>query len=207
MIKECRYSLRLTRKLRFLDKKKDLDFGLINKAIFWAKKYHNGQYRKNGEHFYSHPIEVAYMISEYVVKTDVIVASILHDIVEDTEVTLRMLLDEFGYRIAQIVDRLTRIRPDGEKFSVERILTDSYAKKDIEVLLIKFMDRIHNLSTMGFYSIEQKRKKRLSSLIEFLPISLEIEDYKSFEKILYLCKGEKYNNNKLCESNIDPTFM
>ena len=80
----CKYSIRLIAKLKSLDTTNVLDFNLINKAIYWARKYHGVQVRKSGEPFYSHPLEVAYMISEYKLKTDVIAASILHDIVEDT---------------------------------------------------------------------------------------------------------------------------
>ncbi len=71
--------------------------------------------------YYSHPLEVAYIISDYNLKTDVIVASILHDIVEDMEVTVEMIHGSFGQRIAGMVDRLTRDRPDGIKLSVEDI--------------------------------------------------------------------------------------
>ncbi len=87
----CKYSIRLTEKLKSLDNQNVLDFELINKAIYWARKYHGDQKRKSGEPFYSHPLEVAYMISDYNLKTDVIVTSILHDIVEDTEVTVGMI--------------------------------------------------------------------------------------------------------------------
>ena len=118
----CKYSIRLIEKLKLLDTNGVLDFGLINKAIYFAKKYHDGQLRKSGEPFYSHPLEVAYMISDYNLKTDVIAASILHDIVEDTVVTLNMILETFGQRVAEMVNRLTRDRPDGTKLSVKEII-------------------------------------------------------------------------------------
>lgn len=102
--KSCQYSNRLLEKLKLLDNKSRLDFDLINKAMYWAKKYHNGQFRKTGEPFYTHPFEVAYIISDYNLKTDVIVVSVLHDIVEDTEVTVRMIVDTFGWRIAEMVN-------------------------------------------------------------------------------------------------------
>ena len=91
-LEPCQYSIRLIEKLRLLDTENRLDFYLINKAIYWARKYHGDQKRKSGEPYYSHPLEVAYMISEYKLKTDVIVASILHDIIEDTEVTAGIIL-------------------------------------------------------------------------------------------------------------------
>ena len=60
----CQYSTRLIEKLESLDLQNTLDFDLIDKAIYWAKKYHDGQYRKSGEPFYSHPLEVAYIVCE-----------------------------------------------------------------------------------------------------------------------------------------------
>ena len=98
------------------------------------------------------------MISEHNLKTDVIVASILHDIVEDTEVTVGMIIDNFGWRIAEMVDRLTRDRPDGSKLTVEEILNNSYQEKDMEVLLIKLFDRLHNIQTLSSHSLEKIRK-------------------------------------------------
>ena len=82
-LKACQYSTRLIEKLKSLDKQNTLDFDLIDKAVYWAKKYHDGQFRKSGQPFYSHPLEVAYIVSGHLLKTDVIVASILHDIVEE----------------------------------------------------------------------------------------------------------------------------
>ena len=151
----CKYSIRLLEKLKSLDTQNVLDFELINKAIYWAKKYHGYQKRKSGEAYYTHPLEVAYMISDYKLKTDVIVASILHDTVEDTEVTVEMIQGTFGQRIAQMVDRLTRDRPDGSKLSVEHIINNAYHLKDKEVLIIKLFDRFHNIQTLNNMSLPQ----------------------------------------------------
>ena len=169
----CLYSIRLIDKLKSLDTKNVLDFDLINKAIYWAKKYHGDQKRKSGEAYYTHPLEVAYMISGYKLKTDVIVASILHDIIEDTPVTAGMIVDNFGWRITEIVDRLTRDRPDGTKLSVEQILDNAYKIGDKEVLLIKLIDRLHNMQTIVFQSPEKRKKtveqtfKKFTSLVMY----------------------------------------
>jgi len=157
-LEPCQYSIRLTEKLKSLDTQNVLDFELINKAIYWARKYHGDQKRKSGEPYYSHPLEVAYMVSEYKLKTDIIAASILHDIVEDTEVTVEMIQDAFDQRIAEMVDRLTRDRPDGTKLSVEEILNNAYHLKDKEVLLIKLFDRLHNIQTIKSQSPEKQEK-------------------------------------------------
>jgi (p)ppGpp synthase/HD superfamily hydrolase len=173
--KPCQYSIRLIDKLKSLDSKNVLDFDLINKAIYWAKKYHGEQKRKSGEPYYSHPLEVAYMISDYKLKTDIIVASILHDIIEDTPVTAGMILDNFGWRITEMVDMLTRDKPDGSKLSVEEVLNNAYQKQDEEVLLIKLIDRLHNLTTLDVMTSEKKKKIALETLGSFVLLALSID--------------------------------
>jgi len=183
----CKYSIRLIKKLKSLDTQNVLDFELINKAIYWAKKYHGNQLRKSGEPFYSHPLEVAYMVSEYKLKTDVIVASILHDIVEDTEVTVEMIQGTFGQRIAEMVDRLTRDRPDGTKLSIEQVINNAYQLKDKEVLLIKLFDRLHNIQTIGSMNIEKMEKITNETLINFVLLSEYIELTSTGKKVQELC--------------------
>ena len=180
----CKYSIRLIEKLKSLDTQNVLDFELINKAVYWARKYHANQKRKSGELYYTHPLEVAYIISDYNLKTDVIVASILHDIVEDTEVTIEMIHGSFGQRIAEMVDRLTRDRPDGTKLSVEDILNNSYQEKDREVLLIKLFDRLHNIQTLGAISPE-KVKKITQEPLNFFIVTTMYMGYKNLEKTIY----------------------
>ena len=112
------------------------------------------------------------MVSDYKLKTDVIVASILHDIVEDTEVTVGMIIDNFGQRIAQMVDKLTRDRPDGSKLSVQEVINNAYYKKDNEVLLIKLFDRLHNVQTIGSMSTEKTKKITDETLKKFITLSI-----------------------------------
>jgi len=183
----CSYSIRLIDKLKSLDTKNLLDFNLINKAISWARKYHGDQKRKSGEPYYSHPLEVAYMISEYKLKTDVIAASILHDIVEDTEVTERMIQGIFGQRIAEMVDRLTRDRPDGTKLTVGQVLNNAYQLKDKEVLIIKLFDRLHNIQTIGSMNIEKMEKITNETLINFVLLSEYLELTSTGKKVQELC--------------------
>lgn len=202
MLKECKYSERLIKKLKSLDSKEDLDFGLINKAIVWARKYHEGQLRKSGEPFYSHPLEVAYMISEYKLKTDVIVASILHDIVEDTEVTVGMLLDEFGWRVAEMVDMLTRDRPCGDKLSVEDILDNAFDKEDEVVVLIKLFDRLHNLQTLQ-YQCSRKLCETLLETISCFLIPIMDLGYQEIEQYMWewYCKYNRLSSKNIRYNN------
>lgn len=185
--KSCCYSIRLTEKLKSLDTKNVLDFELINKAIYWARKYHGDQKRKSGEPYYSHPLEVAYMISEYKLKTDVIVASILHDIIEDTEVTVGMIFDNFGQRIAQMVDRLTRDRPDGTKLSVEQILNNAYENTDKEVMLIKLIDRMHNMETITALKADKRVQTSKETLIHFIIIAIYLSISQVRRRFIELC--------------------
>ena len=202
---DCSYSIRLINKLKSLDTKNILDFELVNKAIYWARKYHGDQKRKSGEPYYSHPLEVAYMISEYKLKTDVIVTSILHDIVEDTEVTVEMIQGTFGDRIAEMVNRLTRDRPDGTKLSVEEILNNTYRLKDKEVLLIKLFDRLHNIRTLDYMS-EVKIECTLSETIYQFVIPAVYYGYYEIEKELWRIYCHYKSLNYMSLSFVDGQF-
>lgn len=207
----CKYSLRLTEKLKSLDTQNALDFELINKAIYFARKYHADQKRKSGELYYTHPLEVAYMISDYNLKTDVIAASILHDVVEDTEVTINMILETFGQRVAEMVNRLTRDRPDGTKLSVKEIIRMAYKNGDKEVLLIKIFDRLHNLQNIHFLTADKQIKVAKETLNTVLLAATYLEDINIefiigniVNKILdYNPKRDllKNQNNRLVEYN------
>lgn len=188
----CYYSTRLIGKLRSLNTENELDFTLIDKAICWAKKYHDGQFRESGEPFYTHPLEVAYLASDYLLKTDVIVASILHDIVEDTEITVGLILDAFGWRVAEMVHRLTRNISNGNKLRVEEILNNSYQAQDKEVLLIKLFDRLHNMQTLVAKSPKKIKKIADETLQIFLILAtyLEISDVK--QRLSELCINTKF---------------
>lgn len=191
-LEPCSYSIRLTEKLKSVDTKNVLDFELINKAIYWAKKYHGEQKRKSGEPYYTHPLEVAYMISDYKLKTDVIVASILHDIIEDTPVTAGMILDNFGWRIAEMVDTLTRDRPDGSKLSVKTIIFSELGDND--VLMIKLFDRLHNIKTAQILSSIKQEKlfNETNSLFLLLSLHLDLSDiYNSFYQSIIIHNSSK----------------
>ena len=187
MSEDCQYSIRLVNRLKDLDQGNQIDFDQVGKAIDWAKKYHGDQKRKSGEPYYTHPLEVAYMVSEYLLKTDVIVAAILHDIVEDTEVTFGMILDNFSKRIMQLVDRLTRDRPDGTKWSVEEILDNAYENNDNEALLIKVVDRLHNMQTIGAKSPEKIVKTTHQTIDLFILISMYLQNTNLESRILQSC--------------------
>jgi (p)ppGpp synthase/HD superfamily hydrolase len=171
-LEPCQYSTRLVEKLQSLDTKGVLDFDLIHKAIYWAKKYHDGQYRKSGEPYYTHPLEVAYLFSEYVGKyelqyytTDLIITAILHDTIEDTLLTREMILEGFNKSIANKVYDLTRIKVD-YKISAGDTLELIYPHNKTGVLYIKLFDRLHNMQTISFMP-EAKRNRIVDETIEY----------------------------------------
>lgn len=112
------------------------------------------------------------MISDYKLKTDVIVASILRDIIEDTEVTVERIQGTFGQRIAAMVDRLTRDRLDGTKLSIEEIINSAYQLKDREVLLIKLFDRLHNIQTIDSVGAEKAKQTINETVKQFITLSI-----------------------------------
>ncbi|MFP3017591.1 MAG: HD domain-containing protein [Candidatus Tisiphia sp.] len=114
----CQYATRLLNKLRKINEEvnRSIDIDEVRKAIYYAKKYHGSQMRQSGEPYYSHPIEVAYMVAEYAAseipsyfRTDMIVTSILHDTIEDTKLTEKMIEYIFGSIVASQVEALTRL--------------------------------------------------------------------------------------------------
>jgi MHS family proline/betaine transporter-like MFS transporter len=141
---ECKYSTMLLNKLVGT---KTIDQRLVEKAMVFCKKWHDGQFRKSGEEYYTHPFTVADMVVEYIPSTDVVIGALLHDLVEDTECTLELIKEEFNERVAQIVQRLTRIKTDENgnkvKVSVEELISEMKKADDQEALLIKEIDRLH----------------------------------------------------------------
>lgn len=184
----CKYSKKLMRKLyamNFLHKKHNLPVAnvtMIKKAIYFAKKYHHGQLRNTKQPFISHPITVANMCMDYIFNTNVIVAALLHDIVEDTSCTTEIIYKEFNYRIAEMVYRLTRIR-HGKKISIEKILQEALDKNDRETIIIKIVDRIHNLQSINVKNQEKRLKTIRETLDYFVAFAVINSNEKLEEKI------------------------
>lgn len=119
----CSYSDRLLNKLSTLNKSTthQVDIIEVKKAIYYAKKYHSGQMRESGEAYYTHPLEVASMVADHCFKTDILVSSVLHDVIEDTTLTEEMITSIFGEKVASQVEDLTRIKKDRKISSAEMV--------------------------------------------------------------------------------------
>jgi RelA/SpoT family (p)ppGpp synthetase len=140
------------------------DEALINRAYVYAMKKHGSQMRASGDPYFSHPIEVAGILTDLKLDTATIVTAILHDTIEDTGATVDELADLFGVEIANLVDgvtKLTRIELTSERSKQ----AENFRKfllamsNDIRVLLVKLADRLHNMRTLHFIQSAEKRQR------------------------------------------------
>jgi RelA/SpoT family (p)ppGpp synthetase len=140
------------------------DEALINRAYVYAMKKHGSQMRASGDPYFSHPIEVAGILTDLKLDTATIVTAILHDTIEDTGATMDELADLFGVEIANLVDgvtKLTRIELTSERSKQ----AENFRKfllamsNDIRVLLVKLADRLHNMRTLHFIQSAEKRQR------------------------------------------------
>ncbi|KJV52844.1 HD domain protein [Orientia tsutsugamushi str. Gilliam] len=150
------------------DTKIDLD--KVEKAIFYAQKYHGQQKRDTGEPYYMHPLEVARMVGYYSFETDTIITAILHDILEDTTLTKEKIVKVFGKKIAEQVSDLTRIK-DNKKISSREMIQTFYRQNKTELLLIKLFDRFHNIQTIHIKPYEKRQEIILETQQEFIPLA------------------------------------
>lgn len=140
-------------KMKKNNKKSDLK--LIRRAYDFAKEKHGNQLRKSGEPYIIHPVQVAYILAGLELDDATICAALLHDVAEDTEVTIKDIAKEFSSEIAEMVDGVTKLG-NLKYTSAEEQQVENYRKmflamgKDIRVILIKLADRLHNMRTLKF---------------------------------------------------------
>lgn len=164
----------------FKAKHPEADSDEIGRAVDICIEYHKEQKRASGEPYYTHPIAVAGILLEMGLDKATIITALLHDTVEDTDLTLEELEKEFGEEIASLVDgvtKLTRI----ELQSIETKQAENFRKlvlamsEDIRVLLVKLADRTHNMSTLGYISKPHKRRRIATETLEiFAPLAERI---------------------------------
>ena len=153
----------------------------IEKAVQMATKAHEGQFRKSGDPYISHPLAVMKIVEDWGMDEDTVAAAVLHDTVEDTDITLDDIKNEFGEQVAFLVDGVTKL---GNARSGMRDI-DTYLPEtkdnllrlliamgsDIRVLIIKLADRLHNLRTLSALPPDKQRKIAKESLEVFAPLA------------------------------------
>ena len=142
----------------------DADEDLINRAYVFAMKAHGSQKRASGDPYFSHPVEVAYRLTDFNLDTSSIVTALLHDTVEDTDVTLEDIEGNFGKEIRTLVDGVTKLsKLEGKTENSKQ--AENFRKlliamsEDLRVLLVKLCDRLHNMETLKHIKNPEKRQR------------------------------------------------
>jgi GTP pyrophosphokinase len=157
-----------------------LDEPMVKKAIEFAIKYHGTQKRASGEPYYYHPLQVVEIIAEMRLDSDSIITAILHDTIEDTDLTFKEIERHFSPEIAKLVDGVTKLtkiefKPDNVRQAENFRKLLLAMSDDIRVLLIKLADRLHNMRTIDFISKPEKRKRiALETMEIYAPLAERI---------------------------------
>ena len=192
-----------------------LDRELLLRAYRFSEKAHNGQTRRSGEPYVSHCVEVAKILAGLGLDSVTVASGLIHDVVEDTEISVANIEREFGKEVAQIVDGLTKIGSLPLTSSQERQV-ENYRKlllsiaKDVRVILIKLADRLHNMRTLDWLVPEKRKRIAQETRDLYAPLAhrfgmakmrweledlsfkyLEPEDYKNLAKLVATKRVER----------------
>jgi len=182
---------------------------IVTKAYEYAKEMHNGQMRQSGEPYISHPLNVAYILTEMHADRDTICAGLLHDTLEDTNTTKEDIAHEFNQNIANLVDGVTKIsklnfssKQDQNMANTRKIITG--ITEDVRIIIIKLADRLHNMRTLQFKSEFKQKENSMETMEIFVPLAYYIGAYRIKSELedlslqyLYLDKYKKIENIKI----------
>ena len=188
------------------------DLKLVEKAFVISEKAHQGQVRRSGEPYISHPLSVAGILAELHLDLESICTGILHDVVEDTSVSLDEIRKDFGETIAMLVDGVTKISKMKFRTSNER-QGENIRKmivamgKDVRVILVKLADRLHNLRTLHHMPVEKQERIALETLEIYCPLAsrlgisslkIEMEDlaFRYYKPAVYFELSQKLEKNQ-----------
>ena len=164
-------------------KKRWADTKIILKAYNYAKEKHGTQCRKSGEPYIIHPVQVAYILADIGLDESTICAALLHDVVEDTEVTHEDLVRDFGEKIANMVAGVTKLGELRYQASTEERQVENYRKmflamgKDIRVIIIKLADRLHNLRTLKYLRRDRQIANAKETMELYAPLANRLGIY------------------------------
>ena len=155
---------------------KDANFEIIERAYLLAKDAHKNQTRYSGEPYISHPLEVAFILTDLHMDSDTICAAILHDVIEDTPASYEMIKTNFNETIANLVDGVTKIGKlqfiTKEQREAENLRKMVIAMaNDIRVVIIKLADRLHNMRTLSAMRPDKQKQKARETLDIYAPIA------------------------------------
>src|ERR1700676_4887704 len=157
----------------------DTNEDLLNRAYVYAMKAHGSQTRASGDPFFSHPLEVAAILTDLKLDDATIVAALLHDTIEDTEATRAEIDNVFGHEIGALVEGLTKLKrlglvsPEAQQAENLRKLLLAIAD-DVRVLLIKLADRLHNMRTLEFVAPTARHRIAEETLDIYAPLAVRM---------------------------------
>ena len=156
---------------------------VIKKAYEYADYLHDGQLRQSGEPYITHPLNVAYILSEMHADRDTICAALLHDTLEDTQATKEEIEELFNKEVADLVDGVTKISKMNFSSKAEQSLANTRKiitglTEDVRIIIIKLADRLHNMRTLGFKSEFKQKENALETMEIFVPLAYYIGAYR-----------------------------
>lgn len=159
-------------------KNRGADLGLLRRAYEFAERAHKGQKRASGDPYITHPVHTAYTLSKMNLDDATIAAALLHDVVDDTPVTIEEVEKEFGKEIAFLVSGVTKlgkIKYRGIERHVENLRKMFFAMaEDIRVVLIKLADRLHNMETLNYVPEEKQKRIALETIEIYAPLAMRL---------------------------------
>ena len=155
----------------------------VKKAYDYASYLHNGQVRQSGEPYISHPLNVAYILSEMHADSDTVCAGLLHDTLEDTNIKKEDIAHDFNQNVANLVDGVTKLakmnfssKQDQNYANTRKIITG--ITDDVRIIIIKLADRLHNMRTLEFKSEFKQKENSLETMEIFAPLAYYIGAYR-----------------------------
>lgn len=156
---------------------------MIKKAYKYAEKLHDGQKRQSGEPYIIHPLEVANILAQIEADSNTIIAGLLHDTLEDTDIKKEDISHDFNPYVAMLVDGVTKIgkmnfssRADEIAGNTRKLL--SGITEDVRIVLIKLADRLHNMRTLEYKKLEKQKENALETIEIFVPIAYYLGCYR-----------------------------
>ncbi|MGH2356726.1 MAG: RelA/SpoT family protein, partial [Candidatus Limnocylindria bacterium] len=153
------------------------NIGLVQRAYETALAAHDGQVRASGEPYISHPVEVAHYLATLQLDAETIAAALLHDVPEDTEITIPELEKRFGREVARLVDGVTKLSKFGSARSMEEQQAENIRKmflamaEDVRVVIIKLADRLHNMRTLEFLPPDKQVRIARQTMEIYAPLA------------------------------------
>lgn len=181
----------------------------VKKAYEYAKKLHEGQYRQSGEEYITHPLNVAYILADMKADRDTVCAGLLHDTLEDTNITKEDIVHDFNQDIANLVDGVTKLakmnfssKESQNLANTRKIITG--ITSDVRIIIIKLADRLHNMRTLQYKTEFKQKENAMETMDIFVPLAYSIGAYRIKSELEDISLRYLYPNayNKIEEQKI-----